>query len=169
MAVTPTMKPDQVLESAIKAEIDAADFYTKLQGKVRNELLLQKLKFLAYEEEKHRKILERLFGQLFGKREIHIPDRSFLKPEEAAFSDASPALDLFRIALNAEKKSEEYYGAAAKSAQDPDGRRILEYLSRVERSHFFMIRSEIDLLEKYPDYYNVEKFHEAQDLFHVGP
>jgi len=169
MAVTPAMKPDRVLESAIKAEIDAADFYTKLQGKIRNELLLQKLKFLAYEEEKHRKILERLFGQRFGSREIHIPDRSFLKPEESAFNDASPVLDLFKIALNAEKKSEDYYGAAGKAAQDPDSRRILVYLSRVERSHYYMIRSEIDLLEKYPDYYNVEKFHEGQDLFHVGP
>jgi hypothetical protein len=32
-----------------------------------------------------------------------------------------------------------------------------------------MIKSEIDLLQKFPDYYNVEDFHVAQDLFHVGP
>ena len=32
-----------------------------------------------------------------------------------------------------------------------------------------MIRSEIDLIRKFPDYYNVEDFHIAQDLFHVGP
>jgi rubrerythrin len=169
MFLKPKSQPAEILESAIKAEIDAADFYVKLQAKVRNELLLQKLKFLAYEEEKHRRILERLFGQRFGSRELRIPDRSFLKPEEGAFNDAASVLDLFKIALNAEKKSEEHYGGAAKSAQDPDGRRILEYLSRVERSHYFMVQSEIDLLEKYPDYYNVEKFHEGQDLFHVGP
>ncbi|MBN2205879.1 MAG: hypothetical protein JW742_00610, partial [Candidatus Aminicenantes bacterium] len=109
------------------------------------------------------------FGQRFGARELRIPERSFLKPEEAGFNDASPVLDLFKIALNAEKKSEEYYGGAAKAAQDADSRRILEYLSRVERSHYFMVQSEINLLETYPDYYNVEKFHEGQDLFHVGP
>jgi rubrerythrin len=169
MAVSPKTTPEEVLESAIKAEIDAAAFYAKLQGKVRNELLIQKLKFLAYEEEKHRKILERLFGQRFGNRTPSIPDRSFLKPEETAFSDASPVLDLFKIALAAEKTSEEYYGAAGRAAEDPASRRILEYLSRVERSHYFMILSEIDLLETYPDYYSVEKFHEGQDLFHVGP
>lgn len=161
--------PAEIIESAIKAEIDAADFYTRLQAKVRNELLLQKLRFLAYEEEKHKKTLERLFGQRFGSRAIRVPERSFLKPEEAAFNDASPVLDLFKIALNAEKKSEEHYAGAAKSEPDPDGRRILEYLSRVERSHYFMVQSEIDLLEKYPDAYNVEHFHEGQDLFHVGP
>jgi hypothetical protein len=32
-----------------------------------------------------------------------------------------------------------------------------------------MLRSEIDLLEKFPDYWNVEDFHVGQDLFHVGP
>jgi hypothetical protein len=32
-----------------------------------------------------------------------------------------------------------------------------------------MLKSEIDLLEKFPDYYSVEDFHIAQDLFHVGP
>ena len=52
---------------------------------------------------------------------------------------------------------------------DAGSRKILEYLSRVERSHFFMIRSEIDLLSRFPDYYDVEDFHLGQDLFHVGP
>jgi len=169
MAIKRKSQPAEVLESAVKAEIDAADFYVRLRAKIRNELLLEKLKFLAYEEERHRKILERLFGQLFGNRELRIPARSFLKPEEAAFSDASPVLDLFKIALNAEKTSEEYYAAAGKSARDAESRRILGYLSRVERSHYFMIRSEVDLLEKFPGSYDVEKFHEGQDHFHVGP
>ena len=43
---------------AIRSEIDAAAFYTRLQGRVKNILLVQKLKFLALEEEHHRKILE---------------------------------------------------------------------------------------------------------------
>ena len=31
------------------------------------------------------------------------------------------------------------------------------------------VRSEIDLLEKFPEYFDVEDFHIGQDLFHVGP
>jgi hypothetical protein len=46
---------------------------------------------------------------------------------------------------------------------------MLAYLSRVERSHQAMLKSEIGLLEKFPDYYNVENFHIGEDLFHVGP
>jgi len=32
-----------------------------------------------------------------------------------------------------------------------------------------MLKSEIDLLEKFPEYFDVEDFHTGQDLFHVGP
>jgi hypothetical protein len=46
---------------------------------------------------------------------------------------------------------------------------MLEYLSRVERSHYFVIKSEIDLLSQFPDYYDVEDFNIGQDLFHIGP
>jgi len=34
-------------------------------------------------------------------------------------------------------------------------------IARVEKSHYFMIKSEIELLEKFPDYYNVQSFHWA--------
>ncbi|MGZ5488237.1 MAG: hypothetical protein ACXWF4_06865, partial [Candidatus Aminicenantales bacterium] len=76
---------------------------------------------------------------------------------------------LFDAALQAEKTAEAYYNDAAERVEDEAGRRILAYLGRVERSHPAMINSEIDLIRKFPDYYNVEDFNIAQDLFHVGP
>jgi hypothetical protein len=53
--------------------------------------------------------------------------------------------------------------------EEEGSRKMLAYLSRVERSHQAMLKSEIGLLEKFPDYYNVENFHIGEDLFHVGP
>jgi hypothetical protein len=58
---------------------------------------------------------------------------------------------------------------AGERAEAEAGRRILAYLGRVERSHQAMIRSELELLRKFPDYYSVEDFHIGQDLFHIGP
>ena len=52
---------------------------------------------------------------------------------------------------------------------DESSRSLLSYLGRVERSHQAIIKSEIELLAKFPDYYNVEDFHIGEDLFHVGP
>jgi rubrerythrin len=87
----------------------------------------------------------------------------------AKVEETISVLDLFKAALEAEKTAEEYYREGRAKMADAGSRKILEYLSRVERSHFFMIRSEIDLLSRFPDYYDVEDFHLGQDLFHVGP
>jgi len=52
--------------------------------------------------------------------------------------------------------------------EDPAGRKVLDYLSRVERSHYYMLKSEIDLLERFPEYFDADEFHVGQDLFHIG-
>ena len=35
--------------------------------------------------------------------------------------------------------------------------------------YYFMVKSEIDLLEKFPDYYDVEAFHFGHEMVHLGP
>jgi rubrerythrin len=164
----PGLRPDQILAIAVKSEIEAADIYASLQQRVRNELLRKKLKFLVFEEKKHRAILERLFSQRFPEKELKIPESSFLPPLSVALDEKSSILDLFKAALNAEKMSEDFYAEAAGRA-DGGSQKILKYLSRVERSHYFMIQSEISLLEKFPDYYSVKDFHLGHEMVHVGP
>ncbi len=169
MSLDPELKPFEVIEVAVKSEIDAADFYSRLYDRVKNELLRGKLKFLIFEEKKHRKILEKLFSHRFPERDLQVPEKSFLPPIAADVGDEASVLDLFQAALQAEKTSEEFYKEAGEKAEDETSRKILTYLSRVERSHYFAIQSEIDLLEKFPDYYNVEDFHFGQDMVHIGP
>jgi rubrerythrin len=169
MSLNPDLAPPQVLAAAIKSEIDAEGFYTKLQARVQNVILIQKLKFLAFEEARHREMLTKLFGQRFAENSLEIPGVSPLPPIGSSLGPNPSVLDLFKAALNAEEISELFYEEAGRNAGDEGSRRILAYLSRVERSHAAMIRSEIDLLARYPDYYRIEDFHIGQDLFHVGP
>jgi rubrerythrin len=163
------LKPDEVLAVAIRSEIEAANFYSKLLNRVKNILLQQKLKFLIIEEKKHKKILERLYSQRFADVELRVPEKTARPRLPLTLDDRSSILDLFKAALAAEKYSEEFYREARSKAEDPGSKKILEYLSRVERSHYFLIKSEIDLLSRFPDYYDVEDFHLGQDLVHVGP
>jgi rubrerythrin len=163
------LKSHEVLAVAIKSEIEAANVYSRLHKRVRNELLKQKLKFLIFEEKKHQQILERLFSQRFRENELKIPEKSFLPQAKIFLNDKSSVFDIFKAALRAEKMSEDFYRKAKERAKDKVSRKILEYLSRVERSHYFMIKSEIDLLEKFPDYYDVEDFHLGQEMVHLGP
>jgi len=169
MAIDKNLAAWQVLGVAIRSEIDAAAFYNRLQAKVKNILLIQKLKFLALEEEHHPKILERLLGQRYPDKPKDIPESSLMPPIGVSLP-AEPAVPaLFEAALKAEETAEAYYNEAAGRVEEEGGRRILAYLGRVERSHQAMISSEIDLIAKFPDYYDVEDFNIGQDLFHVGP
>jgi rubrerythrin len=169
MSIDPRLTPWQVLGVAIRSEVDASGFYRKLQTRVKNVVLIDKLNFLAREEDHHKAILERLFGQRFPGRSQEAPADSLLPPIAADLGEQASVLDLFLAALKAEETAERFYNEAGAAVEDEASRRILAYLGRVERSHQAMIKSEIELLEKFPDYYNVEDFHIAQDLFHVGP
>lgn len=169
MSIDIKLKPWEVLGVAIRSEIDAAAFYTRLQDRVKNAVLLQKLKFLAMEEEHHRKILERIFGQKFRDQSRDVPESALMPPISASLGAGPSVLDLFLAALKAEETAESFYMAAVDRAEDEGSRSLLAYLGRVERSHQAMIKSEIELLQKFPDYYKVEDFHLGEDLFHVGP
>ncbi|OGD18022.1 MAG: hypothetical protein A2V76_00870 [Candidatus Aminicenantes bacterium RBG_16_63_14] len=169
MAIDKNLPAWQVLGVAIRSEIDAAAFYTRLQGRVKNVLLVQKLKFLALEEEHHKKILERLLGQKYPEKPKEVPESSLMPPIGVSLGPEPTVPGLFEAALKAEEAAEAYYNEAGERVEDEAGRRILAYLGRVERSHQAMIKSELELLRKFPDYYSVEDFHIGQDLFHVGP
>lgn len=169
MSIDKSLTPWQILGVAIRSEIDAADFYARLQARVKNVLLGQKLKFLALEEAHHRAVLERLLAQRFPGQPADAPEASLMPPIAVTLPAAAGVPELFEAALGAEKTAESYYNEAAGRFEDEAGRRLLAYLGRVERSHQAMLGAEIDLLRRFPDYYNVEDFHIAQDLFHVGP
>jgi rubrerythrin len=169
VSLDPRLQPYEILAVAVRSEIEAAGFYARLLNRVKNAVLEQKLKFLVLEEKKHHKILERLHAQRYPGRKLMIPKKSAGPRLPAAVGRKSSILDLFKAALAAEKFAEEYYRDAQKAMEDAGSRKMLEYLSRVERSHYFLIRSEIDLLSRFPDYYDVEDFHLGQDLFHIGP
>jgi rubrerythrin len=169
MSIDKNLAAWEILSVAIRSEVDAASFYTRLQGRVKNVLLGQKLKFLALEEEHHKAILERLLGQKYADKPKDAPESSLMPPIGVALPADPSVPALFEAALQAEKTAEAYYNEAAARVEDEAGRRILAYLGRVERSHQAMISSEIDLIAKFPDYYSVEDFNIGQDLFHVGP
>jgi rubrerythrin len=169
MDLDPRLQPYEILAIAIRSEKEAADIYSRLNDRVKNKLLKRKLEFLIFEEKKHRQILERLFYQRFRDKKLKEPDKSLLPPPKDYLAEKASVLDLFKIALDAEKASEDFYNKAQQRAEDQATKKILEYLSRVERSHYFVIKSEIDLLEFFPSYYNVEEFHFGHEMVHVGP
>jgi rubrerythrin len=167
MSIDPRKKAPEIMGIAVRAEMDAAAIYRGLFGRVKNEVLKQKLDFLAREEDRHKALLEKLFKDKFPGQALRVPETG--RPARGIPSiESGSVIDLFKLAMGKEKEAEEYYKDAKARIDDPAAKRMLDYLSRVERGHYYMLKSEIDLLQVFPDAYDVEEANIGQDLFHIG-
>lgn len=160
---------EEIISLAINSEFEAKKTYTILKDKILNKLLRQKLELLIAEEEKHAQLLKRLFHQRFPHQQIKASEKSLWPSPQIKLEETGSVVDLFNLALKAEETFEKFYSQASRTVTTKEERQIFRYLSRVERTHFFMIQSEVDLLQRFPDYYQVEDFHFGDDLFHIGP
>ncbi len=142
----------KLLGYAVRAEIDANRLYTRLSNRVKNMLLKEKFKVLAFEEKKHKSVLENLFGVLYPGATIQVPDSvdERLLPSVRVRPSSTFAEILYQ-AMIAEKSAQNFYASLAKKV-GPAKKRVLEYLSKVERSHFLMLQSEYTLALQFEDY-----------------
>lgn len=143
---------ETLIGMAVRAEIGANKIYSHLADQVSNPLLKEKFTLLAFEESKHKTILEKLFAKLFPGEEIQIPD----KTDEALLpsiqmSPSSPLVDILHQAMEAEKAAENFYLSLSGRVQKPQ-KEILEYLAKVEKSHYHMLHSEYILAQEFEDY-----------------
>lgn len=142
----------RLLGYAVRAEIDSNRIYTRLARLVKNALLKEKFLVLAFEEKKHKEVLENLFESLYHGENIEVPDVVDEKLLPVVHLRPSSSLvDILYQAMEAEKSAQDFYLGLAKRVKPPK-RKILEYLSKVERSHYFMLRSEYAMAQQFEDY-----------------
>ena len=142
----------KLLGYAIRAEIDANRIYTRMAGRLRNLLLKEKFELLALEEKKHRDVILRLFASMWAGEKPQIPDAvdSRLLPA-VSLKPSSTLADVLNQAMNSEKSAREFYASLAKRFKTSN-RQVLMYLSRVENSHYLMLRGEYVLALEFEDY-----------------
>jgi len=142
----------KLLGMAVRSEIDSNRIYTELAKRVKNPLLQEKFSILAFEEKKHKEVLENLFDVLYQGEKMEIPE----KTEEALlpsihFSPSSTLAQILYQAMQSEKAAQNFYASLAKRVK-AQKKKILEYLSKVEKSHYMMLRSEYVLALQFEDY-----------------
>jgi rubrerythrin len=142
----------KLLGYAIRAEMDANRIYARMAGRVRNLLLKEKFQLLAFEEKKHRDIILRLFASMWGGEKPAIPATvdSRLLPA-VSIKPSSSLADVLNQAMNAEKSAREFYASLANRVKAPNSQ-MLMYLSKVENTHYLMLRSEYILALQFEDY-----------------
>ena len=56
---------DKLLGYAMRAEVDSEHAYTEMSTRVKNPLLVEKFRMLAFEEKKHKTVLDSLFEAMY--------------------------------------------------------------------------------------------------------
>ena len=141
-----------LLGIAIRSEIDANKIYSRLADSIKNPLLKEKFNLLAFEEDKHKKTLEKLFETLYKGEKVQVPDKvdESLLPS-IRFNASSSLAEILYQAMEAEKAAENFY-INLSTRMDKPQRSILEYLGKVEHSHHEMLKSEYVLAQEFEDY-----------------
>lgn len=147
-----TTSLQDLLAYAIRSEIDSNKAYSDIVERVSNPLLKEKFQWLAFEENNHKQILMKLHKALFPGKTIQIPD----KPSEELFkrieiTPSSSLLDILYQAMESEKTAEEFYNRLSERMEKAK-KKLLQYLSKVEHSHYVMLKSEYDAVQDFEDY-----------------
>ncbi|MEM1513600.1 MAG: ferritin family protein [Candidatus Thermoplasmatota archaeon] len=153
----------RILEIAIKSEIDAAENYRKMAGLTNIFLLKDKLNFLEKEEVGHRNLLEKLFREKFPGESIDLPKESEIPFPEFKIKENMQLSDMIKKAMEAEKISSDYYKKMEKNLSKEEEKAIARYLSSMEESHYYLLKSELEIA------YNFELYDEVHEMMHIGP
>jgi rubrerythrin len=155
----------EVFEIAMNAEIRAREAYEKLASAVTSDIMRDELLFLAGEEDKHRRIIEKMSESFVGSRteakKVNISSVGEFKVVAEKMGEVIKKPDLnidevYEIAMEAELISERLYRELAGYAATEKTRIILEMLADMERNHHSILRKQYDYIIRYPELYKEE-------------
>jgi len=153
----------EILEIAIKSEINAIKNYEKMTEMTKIYLLRDKFNFLKNEEEGHKKVLENLFRKKFPDKEIILSGESKIQFPEFEVRDDMQLSEIIKKAMEAEKWAINFYKEMENEFEKEEEKAIARYLAAMEESHYYLLRSELEIA------YNFELYDEVHEMMHAGP
>jgi rubrerythrin len=141
------------LQQALELERSGYRFYTRAAERTVDPKGSEMFRSLAGDEVLHQRVIERQIDALSanegwvlpeGVKDVEVDLAIPLFPkgkvdfEKAIQPDASD-LDALLFALKIENDSFDLYAKQAKAAQDPNAKRLFEYLVEAERTHFNLL------------------------------
>jgi len=162
------------LSLAVQREKEARRFYGDAAKKATNEASKNMFSWLASEEEGHIKILEKQFDRVkgegkwlteegwcsYGDISHPIECTEFPSLSEAKYSidENAPELEILKKAIEDEKEAVTYYADLAKNTTDPNGKEMLQKLSKVEQGHLDLLEEEHDWISKSKAMFTIHRF-----------
>ena len=145
----------EALLAAIEMEKKGYDFFIKSAANAKDSLAREVFGFLAAQELNHIKAIERFNEEyLSGKStdaDAVIESLKAGRPKSAIeqlfkeITRSTPVegtdLDVYRFAMDFERKGQELYRKAEASATDPDAKKLYGFLVGEEQKHFKIVES----------------------------
>jgi len=153
-----------LLHAAIKSEIESSKIYTEIANKTKNDLLKDKLMFLAKEEEKHKIFIEDIYKNSYPDQKLNIPDETPVPLPKIEVNEETPLSKLLKQAMAAEESASEFYKHLA--GRFEKGSKIyntLMYFADMETGHYKILETEK---------YSTERYEEDDvywPMIHAGP
>lgn len=144
---------EDLLLAAIKSEVEAEKVYSKLAESVKNAFLKERLKFLASEENKHKRYIEGIFRKQFGEQEIILPEKTDVPLPEIEIIDENESISLIlESAIKAEKAAKEFYEALSERFDDIEIKNMLKVLAKMEDGHYTILEQELGNVKAFEEY-----------------
>jgi rubrerythrin len=156
---------EDLILTALKAEVGAKEVYTTMAEGVDNAYLKGRLFFLAGEEEKHRAFLDNLYREEFPGQEPVLPEVAAVPlPDIKIPNEQVPISTLFLQGMAAEEAASEFYASMAERwGKGSEAYDMLMYFSRMEMGHYRLLKTERDAAAEF------EEFDQVWPLMHAGP
>lgn len=158
---------NSIIEAAIANEIEGHKIFQRGKKAANDPLAQATFEFLANEELKHIELIREFLQAVDNNitwdpermREIALAEdgaaiRGIFERFAAQFEEVATAdderLEIYRVAMDMERRGYDFYTRAALKVSDDRARRLFEFLAEEETKHFQIIQDTHDFLQQ-PD------------------
>jgi rubrerythrin len=162
------------LRLGIEREKGAQRFYLEAVSRVKNESSKKMFAWLANEELGHAKTLEKARAAVQKKKKwpsikecSSVGDMSepvsrteFPKSSEAKgeIREDIPEMEILSRAIADERDAMSFYSDVAEGVSDPEGKKMLETLSAIEKGHLELLEEEYEWLRRSKETFTIHRF-----------
>lgn len=143
-----------IFEFAMQMEKDGEAYYKDLAEKCTFEGLKQILNLLAQDEVGHYQAFSLLKDNtdtdFTGSEVLNSAKNVFaeIKEKESPIDLGMPEVEMYKKAIEIEKKSEEFYKEKAGEVDNPKAKEILLKIAEDEKKHQFLLEHMVNFLER---------------------
>ncbi|EEG78763.1 ferritin-like domain-containing protein [Dethiobacter alkaliphilus] len=145
-----------ILRTAILNEVEGYQFYSLAAMRAEDESVKDAFNHLAKEEQQHESWLRKMYRQLSdnqtptleGLDVTEAPSPRIFRPGNVGTESGSLEISVYKIGILMEKESMVFYRNAAKEAQTPELKELLQRLAEWEDSHLESLQNIYDTLKE---------------------